>query len=113
MVLLGYVEGSKAYRLYDPRGGKVVVSRDVMFDEMEACDWKDPGMGEAGGIGGMFVIEHMAIRRGGNVGAEEPAVDVPSLAVVAAPGEGEPPSPAASSLHQRTCTRLHHSPLLR
>jgi hypothetical protein len=23
MVLLGYEEGSKAYRLYDPKGGKV------------------------------------------------------------------------------------------
>jgi hypothetical protein len=26
MVLLGYEEGTKAYRLYDPREGKVVVS---------------------------------------------------------------------------------------
>ena len=28
MVLLGYAEGTKAYRLYDPRGDKVLVSRD-------------------------------------------------------------------------------------
>jgi len=33
MVLLGYEEGTKAYRLYDPRGGKVVFSRDLMFDK--------------------------------------------------------------------------------
>ena len=33
MVLLGYAEGTKAYRLYDPRGGRVVVSRDVVFDK--------------------------------------------------------------------------------
>ena len=38
MVVLGYEEGTKAYRLYDPRGGKVVVSRDVVFDEKAACD---------------------------------------------------------------------------
>ena len=33
MVLLGYEEGTKAYQLYDPREGKVVVSRDVVFDK--------------------------------------------------------------------------------
>ena len=33
MVLLGYEEGTKAYRLYNPLEGKVVVSRDVVFDE--------------------------------------------------------------------------------
>ena len=36
MVLLGYELGTKVYRLYDPRGGKVVVSRDVVFDEKAA-----------------------------------------------------------------------------
>ena len=34
MVLLGYEEGGKAYRLYDPKGGKIVISRDMVFDEM-------------------------------------------------------------------------------
>ena len=38
MVLLGYEEGTKAYRLYDPHGGKVVVSRAVVFDEKAAWD---------------------------------------------------------------------------
>ena len=33
MVFLGYAEGTKAYRLYDPHGGKVLISRDVVFDE--------------------------------------------------------------------------------
>jgi len=38
MVLLGYAEGTKAYCLYDPCGGKVVVSCDVVFDEKAAWD---------------------------------------------------------------------------
>ena len=38
MVLLGYEEDTKAYRLYNPRGGKVVVSCDVMFVEKAAWD---------------------------------------------------------------------------
>ena len=38
MVLLGYEKGSKAYWLYDPKRGKVVISRDVVFDEKAAWD---------------------------------------------------------------------------
>ena len=38
MVFLGYAEGTKAYRLYDPRKDKVLVSRDVVFDEKAAWD---------------------------------------------------------------------------
>ena len=38
MVFLGYVEGTKAYRLYDPCGNKVLVSRNIMFDEKAAWD---------------------------------------------------------------------------
>ena len=36
MVFLGYAEGTKAYRLYDPRGDKVLVSCNVVFDEKAA-----------------------------------------------------------------------------
>ena len=36
MVLLGYEEGTKAYRLYDPKRAEVVISRDVVFNEMAA-----------------------------------------------------------------------------
>jgi hypothetical protein len=38
MVFLDYVEGTKAYRLYDPRRNKVLVSRGVVFDEKMAWD---------------------------------------------------------------------------
>ena len=38
MVFLGYMEGTKAYRLYDPCGNKVLVSRNIMFDEKAAWD---------------------------------------------------------------------------
>uniref|UniRef100_A0A2N9FP23 Integrase catalytic domain-containing protein n=1 Tax=Fagus sylvatica TaxID=28930 RepID=A0A2N9FP23_FAGSY len=38
-VLLGMSEESKAYRLYDPASKKIVVSRDVVFEENECWDW--------------------------------------------------------------------------
>lgn len=39
MVLLGYEQGSKASRLYDPVGDRVHVSRDIVFDEDAAWSW--------------------------------------------------------------------------
>ncbi|PWA57377.1 copia-type polyprotein [Artemisia annua] len=38
-VFVGYDKHSKGYKLYSPVTGKVVVSRDVEFDEEEAWDW--------------------------------------------------------------------------
>ena len=38
MVFLGYVEGTKTYRLYDPHRDKVLVLRDIMFNEKVAWD---------------------------------------------------------------------------
>ncbi|KAJ6855707.1 Integrase catalytic domain-containing protein [Populus alba x Populus x berolinensis] len=38
-VLLGVSEGSKAYRLYDPASQKIIVSRDVVFEEDKCWNW--------------------------------------------------------------------------
>jgi hypothetical protein len=38
-VLLGLSEESKAYRLYDLVEKKIVISRDVVFDEEKSWDW--------------------------------------------------------------------------
>jgi hypothetical protein len=72
MVLLGYKEGSKACKLFDPCARRVVVSRDIVFDELAAWDWEVPGSGEDGpsSSGGTFTIDHMVIHGGGNAGAE-------------------------------------------
>ena len=38
-VLLGVSEESKAYRLYNPITKKIVISRDVVFEEKREWDW--------------------------------------------------------------------------
>lgn len=38
-VMVGYEEGSKAYRIFDPAGNKLMVSRDVVFEEARPWDW--------------------------------------------------------------------------
>ena len=40
-VFLGVSETSKAYKLYDPLTKKVVVSRDVIFDEKKIWTWEE------------------------------------------------------------------------
>ena len=40
-VLLGFSEGTKGYRLYNPLTEKIVVSRDVFFEEEKGWDWSE------------------------------------------------------------------------
>jgi len=39
MVLIGYEPGTKGYRFFDPATGRLVVSRDALFDEGQAWKW--------------------------------------------------------------------------
>ena len=84
MVFLGYTEGTKAYRLYDPHGDKVTVSRDVVFKEETAWDWNSPSMREAGGFPNTFVVEHLVIHDGGDTAKQVPRTlgGAPSTPVV-------------------------------
>lgn len=38
---IGYSDESKAYRLYNPNSSKLVISKDVIFDEMATWKWDD------------------------------------------------------------------------
>jgi len=106
MVLLGYKEGSKVYQLCDPKGGKVVVSRDVMFDEMAVWDWEVQGVGKAGGVSGTFIIKYLVIQGGG--GAKEQAVDGPGPAAELA--QEEPPSLTMVGAGEQSPPAAAHSP---
>ena len=46
-------------------GSKVVISRDVVFDEKAARDWDSLGMGEASSFTSTFIVKHMVIHGGG------------------------------------------------
>lgn len=39
LIFIGYSDESKGYRLYNPTTGKLVVSRDVIFDEVASWNW--------------------------------------------------------------------------
>ncbi|CAN0920234.1 Retrovirus-related Pol polyprotein from transposon TNT 1-94 [Linum grandiflorum] len=40
LIFIGYSDESKGYRLYNPLKNEVVISRDVIFDEMAEWSWK-------------------------------------------------------------------------
>ena len=39
LVFIGYASRSKGYKLYNPINGKVIISRDVVFDEDYSWEW--------------------------------------------------------------------------
>jgi hypothetical protein len=41
MIFVGYETGSKAYRAYDPRTGRVHVTWDAVFDELAQWSWSE------------------------------------------------------------------------
>jgi len=42
-IFVGYSQLSKAYKLYNPKTAKVIISRDVTFDEQGFWDWSQNG----------------------------------------------------------------------
>lgn len=55
LVHLGTEPGSKAYRLFDPQSQKIIVSRDVIFDEAKGWNWKQ-SITEKNQVGSFKVI---------------------------------------------------------
>jgi transposase InsO family protein len=118
-VFLGYEEGSKAYRLYDPARGKVMVSRDVVFDEAAAWDWNAEELeAEQGhGLGDTFVVERLVVHGHGE--AEQAPTTREAGEGESAAGEAaeptaaeveEPPSPPGAG-HYSSPGPMADSPL--
>jgi len=108
---LGYERGSKAYRLYNPASSKVVVSRDVVFDEAACWGWEsDDGEATPGGLSSSFTIKYMAYSGAGELAHGE-AEGTPSSEAEGTPSseaEGTPSSKAPG--HPRARGRGLRSP---
>lgn len=91
MVFLGYKQGSKAYRLYDPQALQVVV-----FDKVASWEWESSGEEMVSGGGSHFTIEYEEHHTGGEEGAT--AADQGGASLVLGTGEATPPpSPGGGS----------------
>lgn len=72
LVYFGVEEGSKAHRLFDPITNKIIVSRDVVFEESAVWRW---GSADADENSVEFVVENEAdlenFSVGGNTSVED------------------------------------------
>lgn len=47
-IFLGVSEKSKAYRFYEPNTKRIIISKNVVFYELKACDWENTDEGSKG-----------------------------------------------------------------
>ena len=74
VIFIGYELGSKAYRLYDPAGGRAHVSKDVVSDENTFWRWND--VTKADQNPNQFTVEYLVIELGEG-GAQHRALSPP------------------------------------
>lgn len=90
-VVLGVSEESKAYKLFDPMTRKVIVSRDVVFDEAKKWNWEEKTDKASGEL-----IELDEKEEGENVEGSKTVAPSSSNGVTSAPNDH---SGASSSNH--------------
>ena len=86
--MLGYEPGSKAYRLYHPRTKKIIVSRDVVFEETKQWDWSNVKESEEEPTTEIFTIVDHDIANGKTI-----------IESLGQDEQTEPPSPESLAQH--------------
>lgn len=95
MVFIGYEEGAKAYRVYDPKTHKLHVTRDVVFEEEKQWDWEAMSINRAPGAMDTFFIEYTTehVADGAPMNGDDGAASTSGASPVA-PQTAEPHTPA-------------------
>ncbi|KAG6471101.1 hypothetical protein ZIOFF_072198 [Zingiber officinale] len=112
MVYLGVEEGCKAHRLFDPRHGKLQVSRDVVFQENSEWTWT-AGANHEENLPEFMVedalnTDEVIVIADIEVGTED--VTPPATAVVPMT-RASSPSTSSSSTHTTTSPDSHEGPV--
>jgi hypothetical protein len=88
-VFIGYVEGSKAYRILNPGTQRVCMTRDVVFDEGRGWIWDKAVDDDSTPTSDNFIIEYIHFEGAGGVDSSLPS----SMSTPV------PESPPTSALH--------------
>ncbi|KAM0824008.1 hypothetical protein ACQ4PT_016362 [Festuca glaucescens] len=119
-VFIGYSEGSKAYRILDPKTQRVRTSRDVVFTEGRGWAWGKAVEGSSPSTYDDFIVEYVHFEAAGGVGSSSSTSlptsvpKSPSTPVVATPPQpASPRTPAPAVTPPGTSTPAHveHSPV--
>ena len=120
-VFIGYSEGSKVYRILDPKTQRVRTSRDVVFNEGQGWAWGKEVEDSSTPTYDDFTVEYVHFEAAGGVGSSSPSTptSVPkssSTPVVATPTAPQPatprtPAPAVSPPGTSTPAYVEHSPV--
>jgi len=99
MIFVGYERGSKAFRAYDQRTGRVHVTRDVIFNEGGQWDWSGDVAHDdtASGDANNFTIQYMASLAPSALEWEDTASPAASAPSSITPVAGSRPSSSATS----------------
>jgi hypothetical protein len=99
-VFIGYVEGSKDYRILDPGTQRVRTTRDVVFDEGRGWAWDKAVYDGLTLTYDNFIVEYVHFEGAGGVGSSLP----PSMStpVPKPPPTSAPRSPATTSAAMRS-----------
>ncbi|KAK1629597.1 hypothetical protein QYE76_003912 [Lolium multiflorum] len=62
MVFIGYEDGGKSYRVYDPVGNRVHVTRDVVFEESARWNWSKDADETVVDCGESFTVEYVTYK---------------------------------------------------
>jgi hypothetical protein len=100
-VFIGYAEGSKAYRILDPRTQRVRTARDVVFDEGRGWAW-DKAVDDSTTPTYDFTIEYVHFEGAGGVGNSSPSRSTPAPKSPPTPAPNSPAPATTSSSPPRT-----------
>jgi hypothetical protein len=89
-VFIGYSSMSKGYRLYNLKTNKVIISRDVVFDEKASWNWEEDKLEQK-------TVPAVLLQQNPTAGSEQPAPSSPSFSNSLSPSSAPSSSSASPS----------------
>ncbi|KAE8666438.1 Phospholipase D delta [Hibiscus syriacus] len=105
-IFIGYDERSKAYRLYNPLTKKIIISRDVEFDEADYWRWSK----EEKKVEGLFFKDGDLINQDEQADDQGPQQNLPSSSSNSSDASNIIEDPEASPTELRRSTRERRMP---